>query len=369
MKKLTALFLAGALALSLTACGSEMKTENYSVEEEANYYHELTGEEVSCELAISTHPSLQCGALTVPTFDNTVKDNWYNDADSADATLSVYKSMTVNDTYSTDTLLTLTFSGSSEHLANGLNTDTLSKYLDRYFGSREKKKIVDFIKKEVNNDITREENTYSGNYSVGGLECSFVNKDGSWALTVNSYYNNEITDGGLYIDKALAGEEEPYLNESTITDFIGETDTIVDYKTVVDIDELQTAMEGIGYEFVNEKYQHDESVTATANDNGTLITYYMSVVFKPTSGNGKNAVVQQSFTLNEADNTVVYKMNALNEEISDDKAAEIISAVTGVNADSVNEMIKSKGTEISLSDKVTAVIDSERNFTVTAALD
>lgn len=369
MKKLTAIFLAGALALSLTACGSKMKANNYSIEEEAKYYHELTGEEISCTLSISTHPSLQCSALTMPTVENTINDIWYNEQENADVTMSVYKTMTVNDTYGTDTALTLTFTGSAEKLDNGFNTETFSKYLERYFKNGERKKIVKFIKDEVNNDITRHEITYKGDYSVGGLDCTFSNKDGSWTLTINAYYNNEVSDGGLYIDKTLAQEKEPNLNEETITSLIGENDMVVDYKTVIDIDELIAKMKKIDYELLNQKYQHDETVTETVTDENSSTTYYMSVVFKPTSGEGKNAVVQQSLILDEANKTVVYKINALNEEISDDEVAKIISAVSGVKADDVKKILSEKGTEVSVSDNAKAVIDNERNFSVTVTLE
>lgn len=367
MKKLAAIIMSGVLAISLTACGSEMKMDNYSVEEEAAYYQGLTGNEVSCELAVSMHPSSQCGAMTVPTFKMTLNDEWYKDTAAEDVTLSVYKLMTVNDTYGTDTLLTLTFSGSTDNLSNGFNTDTLKGYLDRYFKSGDMRKLIKFIKKDVNEDIERKENKTTIEYKVGGAELLLERESDIWTMTINSYYNNDISDGGLYIDKALAAEKEPLLSSDYIKTFIGDTNVIFDYKTVVDIDELMTAMEYFDCTLANEKYQHDESVTATANDSSTFETYYSSVAFKPADG-GKNLLVQQSCILNKTDNTVTYKLNALGDSLSENALVNITAGLSNINPNDIRTMLSKRDTEVSVADNAKATIDKDGNLSLTVTI-
>lgn len=367
MKKLVATIMAGILALSLAACGNELKMNNYSIAEEAAHYHELTGQEVSCELAVSMHPSSQCGAMTVPTFTIAANDEWYNDAEAEDATLSIYKTMTVNDTYGTDTLLTLTFSGSTANLSNGFNTKTFTSYLDRYYTGSDRKKLIKFIKKDINEDIERKENKTSIEYKVGDVELMLERESDTWTMTINSYYNNDVSDGGLYIDKTLAAEKEPLVNSDYVKQFIGDTDVIFDYNTVTDIDELITAMGYFNYSLANEKYQHDESVTATVNDSATLETYYSSVAFKPNDG-GKNLLIKQSCILNENEKTVTYKLNALNDSLSENALVNITSGVSNINPNDIRTMLEKRDTEISVADNAKAMIDKDGNLSLTVTV-
>lgn len=371
MKKVTAVIMAGTIAaLCLSGCSKEPDMQNYSIEQEAEYYYEKTGEDTQIKLVTAIHPSLQCSALTMPTVsDITLSDNWYLDGGAKDVELSLYKTMTVNDSYGTDTELLLTFTGASGDISTGLNKDTFDAYLTRYFSSSDRKKIGKFIEKSVNTAAAEGENskTYEIGYRVGGIQCEYNNDGEQWSITIDAYYNNEISSGD-YIDKELAQKIEPYVGEAAISDFIGSNDLVVDYNNVISADYLKDKMGDVGYTPANSIYQHDENVTVDVDENGKTAAYYISIAFKPKSGDGANAAIKQSYTLDYENNEVNYRLEGVDGGVSDDKLKMIICSLTELIGSDVDAMLKSRGTEIKIDDKTTASMDNDRALTINIKL-
>lgn len=364
MKKIIAIFLTAALALSLTACSNgSAEVSNYSISDEAKYYYEQTGSETELSLAISTHPSWQCGAITIPMCDNlSITDNWYNDTDAEEASIGISRVMTENEQTGTDTLFRITFSGSSENISGGINTKTLKNHLKRYFKWGERRKIISFVK-TVNEDITKAEQTESYSYKVGTMDCTFTNDGENWVLTVDTYYDSEVADG-LYISKEKVGEFEPFVDSSPITDFLGSYTPKVNYKTVTDVQYLDDIMSVIDYKTVNSVFQHDESVIYRVNDNASEYTYYMSIAYKKTDDSDSKLLLKQNYTVNEEAGTICYTMSGFDEKADVDTMREVICSVTFINDDQVRKMYSDKGTEITLDENNTASISKDNVLTV-----
>ncbi len=361
MKKFLAAVMAGALALSLTACGNtEMKVNNYSIEDEAAYYHELTGKEVECTAAISMHPSLYDSAVTVPTFENVVNDEWYADAEAEDVTISIYKMFVKNEEYKADSYLKITLSGKDTNLKNGLDTRTVKKYVGRYLKSSPMKKVTKYIE-DINSGNT---GNLSEKYDIGDLSGTFKKENGEWTLELDCYYDSDIIDDSGFIDPEKAEKVEPYLSDDKAQEIIGEQNFLT-CKRTVDLFEIRDRMELLGYETVNPIYQSNRAITAKASDEGETVTYSSGLVFKPSDGSNGNIVIKQSYTIDEKNKTVTYTIENPSDDLPDDKFSEIVSKLTDLASQDVAKILAEKGTELQVSDTTKAVADNDRNVTVT----
>lgn len=370
MKKIAAVVLTGALAFSLAACGNkELQMNNYSIGEEAEYYYNLTGNNVSVKASVAMHPSLLNSAVTVPAFENSVSDSWYNDSKEEKVTLSLYKSMSENEAHSSDTFLLFNISGSKDNLNKGLNTDTLGKYLDRYFKSRDKKEIISFVDKNINSDSVNEAASSTVEYKIGGIELNYTpNADGKWILQIMAYYNTDVLDEDGFIDNEKTAKAEPYVSGDYAQEVIGDSKLAVDFKSVYDLFELRKKMAVIEYETQNAIYQSDRSVTAESGSNGVKITYRTGVVYKST-GDGDNTVtIKQSFEVDKENKSITYTLINPNEKVSDAETAKIISALTSISDKDSKKLLENKGTEIEIDDMTKAKIDENRDLTVSISL-
>lgn len=371
IKKITAAVLAGALALSLTACGNkELKMNSYSIAEEAEYYHNLTGKDVSVNVSVAMHPSLLNSAVTMPKVESVISDSWYNDADDEDVTLSVYKSISENEAYSADTFLLVTLSGSTENLSKGINTDTLGTYLGRYFKSRAKKEINNFVNEKINASSGSQSASDTVEYEIGGMGISFTpNENSVWTLQISAYYDSDVVDDDGFIDSEKIAKAEPYISGDFAKEFVGDASLVVDFNSVYDLFALREKMAVIEYETVNAIYQSDRSVTAEAYDSGERVVYRTSVVYKPTNDDGVRVKIKQGYAVDEKNKTVTYTLSEPGEDITDEELIKIISALTEIAESDTKKMLESKGTEIEIDGKTKAVIDSDRALTVSISLE
>lgn len=361
MKKFLAAVMAGALALSLTACGkTEMKVNNYSIKDEAAYYHELTGKEVECTAAISMHPALYDSAVTVPTFESVVNDVWYTDAEAEDVTISIYKMFVKNEEYEADSYLKITLSGKDTNLKNGLDTNTLQKYVGRYLGSSPMKKFTKYIEK-INSG---KKESLSEKYDIGDMSGTFKEESGTWTLELDCYYSSDMLDENGFIDSEKSEKVEPYLSDDKVKKILGEKSFFTNKRTV-DLFEIRDRMELLGYETVNPIYQSNRAITAKASDEGEIVTYSSGLVFKSSDGSNGNIVIKQSYTVDEKNKTITYTIANPGENLPDDKFSEIISKFTDLASQDADKILAEKGTELQVSDNIKAVADSDRNVTLT----
>lgn len=370
MKKTLAVILAGVMALSLTACGkNELKVKNYTIAEEAEYYQKLSGNDVSCKMSISMHPSLFNSAMTMPTLKSDISDSWYNDTADENATFGVYKSLSNNEDYSADTLLILSFSGSTDNLGKGINKDTIGKYLDRYFKSNVKKAVGKFIEEDINSDADKKPHTLTVDFEIGGMIVKFEkNDDSMWTLEIDAYCNNDVLDENSFIDSEKVAKVEPFVSEDYVNDLIGEKELAVNFNSSFDLFELRTSMEKVGYQTVNAIYQSDRSVTVNTSDSGETVTYYTGVLFKSTNGKGETVSIKQSYTVDSKNKTVKYTLAQPSDTIADDKLKSIIVSLTNIEEDTVKNLIEKKNETVKIDESTEAVMDSESNLTVTVNL-
>lgn len=369
MKKIIAIAMSAVLALSLTACGSELKVKNYSINDEAKYYYDTTGQVTTCQLSVSTHPSLQCGALTVSSFENTVTDEWYNGSGNSSVIITVYKNISKNLEHETDSLLVLTFSGSSKSLENGINTSTLDNYLKRYFNWSDRRKLVKFVEDDVNNDINRAENNFSIDYTTGKIDAVFANQGGAWTLTLTSYYNNDLLVDTNYVDIKAAAKEEPVLAEDAISSFVGDKELPFDYEVATDINNLYDRMKSIGYNLVNPIYQHNKSVSVTVGGQGeSQTTYNLSAAFVPKDREESGFPVRVHCQLSEEHNIISLSIEPLDEKLSTDDKAKIVAALTDISIETAKSLFTELGTEIAVSDSTTARVFDDGEVVVVTNL-